>query len=647
MPAPMSDPETPDLADAGRWQRRLAEGGAALMVLLCLGWTLQLPSRVLNLAVHMQQFLALIMATALLSAFIVLPRRAGAPARPGVLEAVAIVGGVVAFGWLAVEYPRLLVRIPARTPEVLALSAVILVVTLEALRRAAGWGLFLIVVGFIGYGLVGHTVPGALGTRRVPWDRMLSYLSMDLSALFGSTLVIGATVVVIYVLLGQVLLKAGGGAFFTDVAIAATRGSRGGAAKIAVVGSALFGSISGSAVSNVVSTGVVTIPMMRRAGMPAERAGAVEAVASTGGQLTPPIMGAAAFILAEYLSVPYAAVVVAAIIPAALYYWAVFCVIDLGAGRDGIAAADAEPVQLWAAMARGWHLLTPFVVLFVALFAFRERASMAAIYATAALAVAGALRSYGGYRLTLRSIRAAVVETGLAVVPLLMILAGAGFLIGVLNVSGLGFALTLALLDLAGGSLMGLLAVAAVACVVLGMGMPTTGVYVLLATLIAPAIIRAGVEPFAAHFFVLYFGLMSMLTPPVAIAAFSAASISGASPMATGWSAMRLGWVAYVIPFMFVFSPSLLMIGAPGEIARDAASAALGVFLISMGAVGWLGRALGPVARVLALVCGAATMLPDSVIGLEGVLDGLGAVLGLGLIGWLVLGPRLASRRAH
>lgn len=641
------DPEHPAAPGLGTWPRRLAEAGAALLVLLCIGWTLQLPSRVLNLAVHMQQFLALAMAAALLTAFLALPRRPGAAARPGAIEALAILAGGLAFAWLAFDYPRLLVRIPARPPEILVLSAVILVVTLEALRRAAGWGLFLIVTGFIGYGLVGHHIPGALSTRRVPWDRMLSYLSMDLSALFGSTLAIGATVVVIYVLLGQILLKAGGGAFFTDLAIAATRGSRGGAAKIAVVGSALFGSISGSAVSNVVSTGVITIPMMRRAGLPADRAGAVESVASTGGQLTPPIMGAAAFILAEYLSVPYAAVVLAAIIPAALYYWAVFCVIDLSAGRDRVAAADAEPVRLSAAMARGWHLLTPFVVLFVALFVFRERAAMAAVHATAALAVAGAARGYGGHRLDLRRLWAALVETGIALVPLLMILAGAGFLIGVLNVTGLGFALTLALLDLAGGSLIGLLGVAAVACVVLGMGMPTTGVYVLLATLIAPALIRAGVEPFAAHFFVLYFGLMSMLTPPVAIAAFSAASISGASPMATGWSAMRLGWVAYVIPFMFVWSPSLLMIGAPTDIVRDAATAALGVFLISVGTVGWLGQALRPVTRTLAFLCGAATMLPGSVIGVDGAVDGLGAACGIGLIAWLTLRRRLADRRAH
>jgi TRAP transporter 4TM/12TM fusion protein len=619
------------------WLGLFCDVAAAALVVLCIAWTLQLPSRFFGVALHLQQVLAAAMVPALVIALFRLPRHAGGRARPRFPELVAVIAGAACFAWLAIDYPRLLVQIPARPPEILVMSAIILVVTLEALRRSGGYGLFLIVVAFIAYGLVGHHVEGALATRRVPWDRLLAYLSLDLSALFGSTLAIGATVVVIYVLLGQVLLKSGGGAFFTDLAIAATRGSRGGAAKIAVIGSALFGSISGSAVSNVVSTGMVTIPMMRRANIAPSRAGAVEAVASTGGQLTPPIMGAAAFILAEYLSLPYASVVIAAIIPAALYYWAVFCVIDLGAGRDGIAPADAEAVSLGTALRQGWHLLVPFAVLFVALFWFRERAAVAAIQATSALVLSGALRSYGGHRLTPHTLWAAICETGMAVTPLLMILGGAGFLIGVLNVSGLGFALTLALLDLAGGNLFGLLAVAAIACVVLGMGMPTTGVYVLLATLIAPAIVKAGIEPLAAHFFVLYFGLMSMLTPPVAIAAFAAASISGARPMATGWQAMKLGWVAYVIPFMFVLSPTLLMIGSPIGIMRDAASAMLGVLLISVASVGWFGRPLQPALRGIAGLAGAATMIPDNILGLRGFGDAAGAVVGLAVLGWLTL----------
>lgn len=620
----------------------------AVIVLASVGWALQLHSRLFGLALHTPQFLSVVLGAAAIAVFATRPLRRRPDGRPGPEDwALAIAAGAT-FAYVGWNYERLLFDLPYRTPELLAVALVLLVVVLEALRRAAGWSLFLIVLASILYGTVGHMVPGVLSTREVALDRLAIYLSMDLSALFGSATTVGATVVILYILLGQLLLRAGGGEFFTDLATAAVGNRRGGPAKVAVVGSALFGSISGSAVSNVASTGMVTIPLMRRAGYGPERAGAIEAVASTGGQLTPPIMGAAAFLVAEFLSLPYSTVALAAVIPAGLYYWALFAFIDLSADREGIGAGAAEPAagggaeSPWRTLADGWQFVLPFAALFVALFHYREGAQTAALIAAAVLLFASAARSYRGRRMSPGNLWAAVVEAGLAVVPLMMILAGAGFLIGVLNLTGLGFALTLALLDLAGGALLPLLLVAAVSCVILGMGMPTSGVYLLLATLIAPAIVEAGVEPIAAHLFVLYFGLMSMITPPVAIAAFAAASITGASAMRTGWAAMRLGWVAYVIPFMFAFSPTLVMVGSPLAIGLNTVTAVAGVYFVTVAAVGWFAGSLGLGLRGIAGICGVATIVPDTLLGVHHVLDGGGLLVGGGL-----LFARLMRRRSR
>ena len=579
------------------WTDLTVGGLAAIIVFVSLTWALQLPSRIFNLALHGPQFISVVLAAASAIVYLTCPAFASKRAvqsdsavrlspTPTLLDVALALFSFTIFLYVSVRYESLLFDIPYRTNELLFISVSAIVLLLEALRRSAGLPLFLIVLCFLVYAAVGHLFGGSLSTREVPLERLVIYLALDLSALFGSPVQIGMSVVVLYILLGQILLKAGGGTFFTDVAMASVGNRRGGPAKAAIVGSALFGSISGSAVSNVTSTGIITIPLMRKAGYSRLRAGAIEAVASTGGQLTPPIMGAAAFLMAEFLSVPYSAVVVAAIFPALLYYFAMFIYAHLLAGRDSIVKVDVTQQGVKQIIARGWHFVLPFVVLFVSLFYFRDSASVAALWASAALIIVGSLRSYGDSRLTLGQIWAGLVDTGKTVVALFMILAAAGFLIGALNISGLGFALTLALLGIAMDSMVVLLGVSALICIVLGMGMPTTGVYLLLATLIAPALVQAGVEPFAAHMFVLYFGLMSMITPPVAIAAFAASSISGATPMRTGLEAMKVGWVAYVIPFMFVFSPTLLMIGQPTAIIFDVVTAIVGVFLISVGGVG-------------------------------------------------------------
>jgi TRAP transporter 4TM/12TM fusion protein len=441
-------------------------------------------------------------------------------------------------------------------------------------------------------------------------------------------------VVVIFIWMGQLLFKAGGGQFFTDIAMAFMGRRRGGPAKVAVVASALFGSISGSAVSNVASTGIITIPMMNRSGYSARDAGAIEAVASTGGQLMPPIMGAAAFLMAEFLELPYRTIMLAALVPAFLYYLAVFIQVDLVAAREKIVAVEEDIERPRDVLKAGWHFVVPFVVLLYALFQWNEEAEIAAIYACLSIVVLGSVFSYKGERLRPKDLLASFSATGSVMIELFMILGAAGFVIGVLNLTGLGFTLTLVLVQVGAGNLYLLLAIAAVVCIVLGMGMPTSGVYILLATLVAPAISKAGAEPIAAHMFILYFGMMSMITPPIALASFAASTISGANPMATGFQAMRLGWVAYIIPFMFVLSPTLLMKGEPLHIALNIMTASFGVYIISVAFAGYFVRPLKWPVQVLMLVAGLMAIFPDSAIAVGGLIDAAGVVLGVALLGF-------------
>ncbi|MBT4590204.1 MAG: TRAP transporter fused permease subunit, partial [Rhodospirillaceae bacterium] len=407
---------------------------------------------------------------------------------------------------------------------------------------------------------------------------------------------------------------------------------RGGSAKIAVIASALFGSISGTAVSNVASTGVITIPMMRRSGYGAIQSGAIEAVASTGGQLMPPIMGAAAFLIAEFLEIDYVDVIIAAALPALLYYFAIFIQVDLLAAREKITVVDEDIPSVRAVLSRGWHFLIPFLVLLYAMFGLMVEPEVAALYAAVFIVISGMLRGYGSKRLRLMDTIKALSSSGMVMLELFMILAGAGFVIGVLNITGLGGALAQAVVNLGDGNLFVLLIIAAVICIILGMGMPTVGVYILLATMVAPAIIQAGVPQLAAHMFILYFGMMSMITPPIAMAAFAAATISKTAPMATGWASMKLGWVAYVIPFMFVISPPLLMQGAAWEILLAIVMSMIGVYFFSVTVIGYFSRGLDTIQRALLAAAGIGAMVPYAAFQYGVWINAVAIVLGTTLL---------------
>jgi TRAP transporter 4TM/12TM fusion protein len=623
-----SEASTRDQVTPAQWLARIC---GALFVTLSIIWTFQVPSR-LGISVYKEQFLLLCLGLAGAIVFLSYRYNRRKTPTPPLIDWVLALTTLGLMSYIAWDYTWFLENAAYAPPLMLVLGVIVILLVMEGLRRVTGLVLFSIVIVFIVYGLLAHLVPAPLTGTRTPVDELALYLAFDTNALIGIPLGVATTVVVIFILMGQVLFNTGGGEFVTDIAMATMGHRRGGAAKISVLASGLFGTISGSAISNATTVGVVTIPLMQRSGYSAVDAGAIEANASTGGQFMPPVMGAAAFLMAEFLEIPYSEVVVAAVIPAVLYYFAIFVQVDLVAARDRIRFLAEDLPKARAVLRAGWHFIVPFVVLIYALFNTQAEAEVAALYAAITMAALGALRQYKGHRLTLRTLAASFWDAGIATTELVMIVAAAGFVIGILNKSGGGFALTLFLVKLGGGNLYILLLMAAIICIVLGMGMPTTGVYVLLAALVAPSLIEAGVAKLSAHMFILYFGMMSMITPPIALAAFAAASISRADPMKTGYVAMRMGWVAYVIPFLFVLSPTLIAIGAPWMIALNVATAAVGVYVASVAMIGFFTRPLGVVTRILLGIGGLAAVFPDTAIGAAGIVDIAGITLSAAIL---------------
>jgi len=619
----MSNDQNPEISSGAertgkRRPRILKAALGATLTLLSLAQAADIGSR-LGFSYYTEQFLAVVLGLSLALVFL---GYNGAQGRQpsgrvqGIADFVCAFGGLALSLYVAWAYPSLVGRAMMLPWDALVAGSLLFLLVLEALRRCVGWVLVIVVLVICGYGLIGHLVPGVLQTREVALPRMAVYLAFDPNGMLGLTLNVAATVVIAFVFFGQLLLHSGGANFFNDIAIATMGRRRGGAAKISIVASGLFGSISGVVVSNIVATGVVTIRLMVNSGFRRTSAAAVEAVASTGGQIAPPVMGAVAFLMADILQKPYSEIVVAAIVPALLYYVSLFAQADLLAAKQDIKPVEGEHIPAVSkVMSRGWIFILPFLAIVAALFWFNQRAETAALYGSVAALAIGLFFGYGAAKMTLRHLWDCIVETGMAITDIIMISAAAGFIIGVLNVTGLGFAVTFALVDLGQGNLFVLLLISAAVCLVLGMGMPTVGVYLLLAVLVAPSLVESGVEPIAAHLFIFYLGMMSMVTPPVGIGAFFAASIAKAPPMATALESMRFGWTAYIIPFLFVFSPALLLIGDPADSVLAVTTAVLGVYAISAAFVGWLHGPAGIARRVGIAAAGTALLLPPGIGG--------------------------------
>jgi TRAP transporter 4TM/12TM fusion protein len=627
----------PPIKAAGRSQfmRTAVTVLATMLTLSAVARAMEI-DRMAGLVLYSEQYLGFILCISLPLLYLAIPAGKGKERTTKVPWYDLIFAGVgfLAGAYVMIRFPVLTDLTTVRPVFGIIVAAILLVLITEGLRRTTGKVLPIVVVAFFIYALFGRHLHGLLQGRPVTLSKLTYYLAWDSAGILGMPLNIISTIVIAFVLFGQVLFKSGGSSFFTEIATALMGRYRGGQAKISVFASSLFGTISGSVVPNIATSGVITIPLMKKGGYPSYMAGAIEAVASTGGQLMPPVMGATAFLMAEFLQVPYTKVVIAAVFPSLLYYLALFIQADLQAARLGITRVNPSFVpRIRPVIRAGWFFALPFGALFFTLFWWNDPPEKAALDSVAVMILFSIIIGYKGKRFNFSDLFEALRSTGLAVLDIIMIGAAAGMVIGVLYISGLSFGLTLGLVKAAGNSLVLLLMASAIISIILGMGMPTIGVYVLLATLLVPALVQFGVEPLAAHMFILFYGMMSMITPPVAIGAFAAATMAEADPLRTAWAAMRFGWVAFIIPFMFILSPTLLMQGHPASILVDFLTALAGVYLISSAVVGYLTRQVGFVLRFGLGLAGVALFIPAKAFPGAVVVSILGFCLALVLVG--------------
>jgi TRAP transporter 4TM/12TM fusion protein len=627
-----------EAAPAGAVSRpvRIATDLLQAVLLICVvGWALDLPRRLFGASFYTEQLLAVSLGLSLALSFI------SARLRPAWLGWLAAAVALAICGYIALRYETLTLSIALMPTDGIIGSAILILLVLEATRRSAGGILVIIILVICAYVFIGPHMPGDFATRPVSLSRLLVYLGIDTNGMIGNILSVAVLIVVPFTLMGQVLGRTGGAHYFADLAMSAMGNFRGGAAKIAVVGSALFGMISGAAVSNVMAVGIVTIPLMSRSGFSRTRAAAIEAVGSTGGQLMPPVMGAAAFIMAEFLQVPYGSVVIAATIPAVLYYAALFIHVDLEAAKHGIGRAQVDEMPPFREVLRsGWHFPIPIAFLISTLVwpeYFQIPIERAAIYSTAMLIVLSMAFGYRGTRVTPAEMLRAVLDTGRAALDIILIGAAAGMVVGALNISGISFGLTLQLIELSGQNLFALLVLTAIISIILGMGMPTVSVYVLTASLLAPSIVKLGVSPMAAHMYVMYFGMLSMITPPVAIAAYAAANIARVSGWTAGWTAVVVGWSTFFIPFLFVTEPSMLMNDTALSIGWNFARNILGIFVGTAGIVGFAFSPLGVPMRIAFGASALAILIPQHAFPGAEFLDwfGLGGAIAVLAFNWM------------
>ncbi len=606
---------------------------------------LDVPQKI-NWLVFNEQYMGLFLALSLFATFIIVPAR-GKKDRDFVpwYDLIAAVAGLGVGLYIFIAYPRIVDTLGEITTASVVLGTITILLLAEGSRRLIGWPLVIIAIAFLLYGIFAYVFPGDFYGRGWSVPRLATYLYLDANGIFGLPLQVGSGIVLVFILFGETLHAVGGAAFLSDFAQAAMGRFRGGQAKIAIMSSSLFGNISGSAVANVVVDGAFTIPMMKKAGYQPPVACAVEAVASTGGQIMPPVMGAAAFLIAEYLGIPYADVALAALVPAILYYVALFIQVDLLAARSGIVGLPAAEVpRLLPVMKRSAGFVVPLVVLILFMFFLNHRPEESGLIAVLSALILGFITP--GIRMGPRAIIRLLLGTGRGLLEIAAITGLAGVVIGVLQLTGLGFTLTYTLLNLGQSNAVLLLVLTAIVSIILGMGMPTTAVYVLLAVLVAPGLAKLGILPIAAHMFIFYFGMLSMVTPPVCIASYAAATIGKTDPVRTGWEAMRLCSIAYIIPFLFVFSPSLLLYGYWYTVTLSVITAIIGAVLLGVGMVGYLFRPVGPPRRALFIISAVALLIPVVHAGehveLTWGINAIGFVLAIALVTveWLARAAR-------
>jgi TRAP transporter 4TM/12TM fusion protein len=507
------------------------------------------------------------------------------------------------------------------------LTAIIFALTLEASRRTLGWPITGLGLFFILYTFYGQHFPGFLVHRGFNFERITGQFYLSQEGIFGRAAEVFVGIVVIYVIFAQFLQQSGAGEFFLRLGLAAAGRYRGGPAKAAVAASGLFGTVSGIVVANVMTTGSFTIPLMKRTGYKPHFAGAVETVASTGGALMPPVMGVVAFLMADILEIPYWSIVVAAFIPAVLYYVSVYWQVDFEAARTGLRGLPRSQLPSLIGIIRdGWYHFIPMLVLVYFLAVKGYSASRSGFFAVVALILVNILVGLFLKREALMGPRKYLAALEGAAYNMMLITPAAaviGIIMSTVSLTGLGLTLSAGLVATAGGSLFLLLVLAALASYILGMGVAMIITYLVLALLVAPAIVQMGVPELAAHLFILYFGVSALITPPVCMAAYTAAAIADSDPFRTGFTAMRLGIVAFIVPFVFVYNPALIMVGSAPEIAFAFVTAILGVTALAAALSGYLIRGINWLERAPLALGGFMLLIPgwtaSKTIGLAGI----------------------------
>ncbi|MBC8438781.1 MAG: TRAP transporter permease [Deltaproteobacteria bacterium] len=510
-----------------------------------------------------------------------------------------------------------------------------IILLMEATRRAVGWAMMFIALFFLAQTAFSDKLFWIFYGPPSSWFTMVDYLFMRENGMYSIPIMVMATYIFLFILFGAILVRSGAGRFFINVALALTGSKVGGPAKASVLSSCLMASVSGSAVANVVTTGSFTIPLMKRIGYRPYFAGAVEACASSGGQIMPPVMGAAAFVIAEFLNVPYLKVALAGLFPALIYFFSIFVMVHFEARKRNLATVSkAELPNLKYEIKRGGHLFLAIIVI-VVLMMVGYTPMLAAFWAIMSILILSSLRKET--RMTPTDMLSAFEEGARLAVSVSVACAAAGIIIGCVFVSGIGLKFTNVIVSLAGGNLWIALFLTMGSSMILGMGLTTTAVYITLAALVIPALIKMGVVPIAAHLFAFYFGLVSAITPPVALASFAAAGIAGSNPMQTGWCSLRLGIAKYMLPFVFVFAPGLLFVGTWDQIIMAIVGGFAGIYALTATTEGWIIAKIDWPLRILLALCAFLFFTPGLNMSISGLAIQLPYWL-THLLAWSILG---------
>ncbi|MDO0823076.1 TRAP transporter permease [Desulfosporosinus nitroreducens] len=543
--------------------------------------------------------------------------RKGMRNKPGITDWAMVALSIVTGLYMVFANEQLAMRGGLPITRDYIMGALGILVVLEAGRRALGKELPILGVLFLLYAYFGEYIPGTFGHSGFSLNRIIAHMYLGSEGIFGVALGVSATFIFLFVLFGAFLGETGMAKLINDASMSMAGTSPGGPAKVAVFASGIMGTISGSAVANVATTGAFTIPLMKNIGYKPHFAGAVEAVASTGGQLMPPVMGAAAFIMAEFLNIPYKDIMLAALIPAFLYYLAVFTMVHLEAVKTGLVGVSRDKLPIMGVvMKERGHLILPLIAI-VYLLMKGVTPTFAAFYGILTAIGASFLRKTT--RMSWRGLLMALEMGAKGSVGVAIATAVVGFIVGVSSLTSLGITLGDNMIAFAHGNLFATLVLTMITAIILGMGMPTTAVYIVGATIASPALLKLGIAPLAAHLFVFYFGNISNVTPPVALAAFTGAGIAGASPSRTGWAAARLASAGFLIPFIWIYSPALIAQGSLGEILLAAVTASIGIITLACAVQGYMLRTTNVIQRIFLFVAALGLIKPGLITDTVGI----------------------------